>query len=151
MLARRLLLCLFALALAGCLTLQQRFTNAADEIITLINMGKADELTAMTGIPFLLDSEIILLPEDMAVFWKDVLEAGFTVEKPLLIESYQTDDKTYREFGDNMDVESYFQKYVSKDAHIVVIETGKSTIFLIMDRTRQKETKLIGFKGPVGS
>ena len=150
-LAKSAALCLVAILFAGCLSLEQRYANAAEEVISLINSGNTEKLAEMTATPFLLDAEIILLPDDMKGFWRSIFEAGFSIDNAALTASYEIDEKTHKEFGKSLEVESFFRKYVSKDGHIVVVATGDAKILLIMDRTKKKETKLIGFKGPVQS
>ena len=143
--------CLVVILFAGCLSLEQRVSSAAEEVISLINSGNSEQLAGMTATPFLLDEEIILLSDDMRGFWQNIVEAGFSIDNAALTATYEIDDKSFKEFGKGLEVESFFQKYVSKDGHIVVVETEDVKILLIMDRTKKKETKLIGFRGPVQS
>ena len=149
MLVKHLILFLLVFSLLGCLTLEQRYTNTANDVVRFINGGKAEELTAITQTPFLLDGEIILLREDVAEFWKGILEAGFQIERPILIDTFETDKETFQKFARTMEVESYFEKYVTKNGHVVVVETEIFQLFLVMDSTKQGKTKIIGFKGPV--
>jgi hypothetical protein len=145
---KKIVLFLVVISLIGCVSLQQQYYNSAEDVIGLINDGKADELSSMTQTPFLLDGEIIILDNDMKDFWKNILKAGFRVKNPTIVEPYPVGEDTYKEFAKTMEVESYFKKYVSKKGHVIVVETEKFKLLLIMDKTKKNKTKIIGFKGP---
>lgn len=145
---KKITLFLIVIALVGCVSLQQQYHNAADDVIDLINDGKADELSDMTQTPFLLDGEIVILDNDMKDFWQNIIKAGFGVKNPSIVEPYPVGENTFKEFAKTMEVESYFKKYISEKGHVVVVETDKFKLLLIMDKAKKNKTKIIGFKGP---
>lgn len=139
---------LIAIVLVGCVSLQQQYYNAADDVVDLINDGKAEELSEMTQTPFLLDGEIVILDNDIKGFWQNIIKAGFRVQNPSIIDPYPVNENTFKEFANTMEVESYFKKYISKKGHVVVVETDKFKLLLVMDKAKKNKTKIIGFKGP---
>ncbi len=138
-----------ALVLSGCVSLQQQYANSAEEIVELINDGEAKELYQMSRTPFLLDGEIIILDNDVRDLWKTITAHGARVKNLVLVEAYPVEDKTYRRFADTFEVESYFKNYVSDEGHVVIVETEEFRLFLLMDKNKKGDKKLIGMKGPV--
>ena len=147
--SKGLFLFLLILLFLGCLTLEQRYSSTTEDIIQLINSGQSDSLSAMTDIPFLLDGEILLLQKDTTDFWQTIVQAGFTIPNPQLIEVFSIDDTAFTYFAETMEVESFFKKYASENSHIAIIETADIKILLLLKRTKTKEMKLIGFRGPI--
>ena len=146
---RILFLSAVAVGLTGCLSLEQRFTNTAENVVKLINAGDAETLSEMTRTPFILDGEILLLEQDTSGFWRDIAAAGFRIANPSLIEVFPVDDSSFKQFGGSMEVETFFKKYVSEKGNVVIIETENTTIWFLFEMTKQKKTKLLGFKGPI--
>ena len=118
-------------------------------MVALINDGKADELYAMTQTPFLLDGEIVVLDNDMRDLWETITSGGAKVSNLVLVESYPVEENTYKRFADTFEVKSYFERYVSKDGHVVIVETEDLRLFFLMDKTKKGAKKLIGLKGPM--
>jgi hypothetical protein len=144
------LILLVAIAISvGCVSLQTRFTNAGEQIVALINTGEVEKLGEMTQTPFLLDGEIILLDEDMASFWRNIFEAGFRVNEPMIRESSAVGTDTYREFGETMEVSSFFEKYLSDRSHVVYVDTTSFSLVFLLDRARWGKVRILGFKGPI--
>ena len=148
-LCRILLLLTVVIVLSSCLSLEQRYTNAAENVIELINAGNVEALSDMTKTPFILDGEILLLAEDTTGFWRDITEAGFRIANPSLIEVFPVDSSTYEHFGGSMEVETFFKKYVSKKGNVAIVETEKASIWFLLEITNRKKTRLLGFKGPI--
>ena len=145
---KKIVILLVIAVLAGCITLEQRLSQAAENVIDMINEGQADDLADMTVTPFLLDGEIIILDQDMRDFWANIIEAGFEIGTPVLIESIPLQEDTFRQFAETKEVQSYFAKYVSEDCHVVIVETESMRFLFLMDRPEKKKSKIIGFKGP---
>ena len=146
---KKIALLLLVAVLAGCVSIEKRLSNAAEKVIDLIDDGNSEDLIAMTSTPFLLDGEIIILDQDIADFWVAIIAAGFNVGSPVLVETVQADEETFRQFAETKEVESYFQKYVTEECHLVIVETEEIRLILIMDRPDKKNSRIIGLKGPI--
>lgn len=141
-----LLLCVFVVS---CASLQQkRYSNSTEQVIDLINRAQSGELSDITQTPFLLDSEIIILDRDMKDFWERITEAEFLIPNAFLMESSPVTRSTYKEFAPTMEAESFFEKYVTDKAYLVVVETETMRIKFLMDRVKLGTMRIIGMKGP---
>jgi hypothetical protein len=138
------------LALAGCASLQPaaRFERSADHVIELINSGRAADLASSSAVPFLLDGEILLLRSDVADFWRGVAGSGFKIGPQPTLHAVALDDRSFERFASTMEVRTFFSKYVSRQGSLVVVETGRSRILLLLDRGKWGRTLIVGFRGP---
>ncbi|HUV06925.1 MAG TPA: hypothetical protein VMX75_04295 [Spirochaetia bacterium] len=143
-----LLLTLTVVAVVGCVSLKQQYHDTAEDVIELINKGETEKLSEMTQTPFILDGEIIILKNDMASFWQNIVKADFKIEGPTVIEASPANEETYKRFAGTMEVETYFKKYLSDKGHVIVIETDRFMLLLLMDKTKKGKIRIIGFKGP---
>ncbi len=134
-------------ALATCATLQQD-QHRADKIAQLVNRGRVEELAAMSTVPFLLDQEILVLPQDVAYFWKSVVEAGYRLEEPKDERGSAVGPDSYREFRDSMEVRTFFKKYVKKGTRLLELRTGDGRRLLLLVRGGALSRRICGFKGP---
>ena len=72
------------LVLASCSTLQRMSDEqGAAWVAQQLNEGNAAELAAISSSPFLLDGEIIALPEDAVTFWEGLVKAGLKLDPEL--------------------------------------------------------------------
>jgi len=137
------------LALGSCATLQSsRDQRRVQGIAQLVNSGRAEELTAMSSVPFLLDQEILVLPRDVAFFWKSVLAAGYRLEEPKLERGGPVGPDSYRQFRDSMEVRTFFKKYLRKGTRLLELGTGDGRRVLLLVRTTAFSRAISGFKGP---
>jgi hypothetical protein len=138
-----------AIVLSSCASIQRaQDRGRVGRIAELINSGEAGKLAAMSGVPFLLDQEIIPLQDDIAGFWKDVVKAGFRVESPALEKGSPVSADSYRAFADTLEAKAFFSRYVKKGARVLELSTsGGRTIILLVRDTLFSRT-LYGFKGP---
>ena len=143
-----LLLTLTVVAVVGCVSLKQQYHDTAEDVIELINKGETEKLSEMTQTPFILDGEIIILKNDMASFWQNIVKADFKIKDPTVIEASPANEETYKHFAGTMEVETYFKKYLSDKGHVIVIETDRFMLLLLMDKTKKGKIRIIGFKGP---
>jgi hypothetical protein len=134
-------------ALATCATLQQD-QHRADKIAQLVNSGRAEELAAMSTVPFLLDQEILVLPQDVAYFWKSVLAAGYKLEEPKVERGSTVGPDSYREFRDSMEMRTFFKKYIKKGTRLLELKTGDGLRVLLLVRYGALSRRISGFKGP---
>ena len=134
-------------ALATCATLQQD-ERRMESIARLVNAGQAEKLAAMSTVPFLLDQEILVLPQDVAYFWKSILAAGYRLEEPQVERGSAVGPESYREFRDSMEVRTFFKKYVKKGTRLLELKTGDRQRVLLLVRSSAFSRRISGFKGP---
>jgi hypothetical protein len=134
--------------LASCSTLQRMSDDkGAAWVAQRLNEGYAAELAAISSSPFLLDGEIIALPEDTATFWEGVAKAGLRLD-PELSRAVTVGVDTWREFGSSREVRVFFQKYVAEGARLFELPTMNGRHVLILYRSSWGSRMLFGFKGP---
>ena len=137
-------------ALASCTTLQRMSDEKGAAWVTRqLNEGNAAELSEVSASPFLLDGEIIALPEDTTVFWDGMVKAGLKLDPELSrAVPVEIDGGTWREFGSTRDVQVFFGKYVKEGARLFELSTGNGRRVLVLYRSSWGSRKLYGFKGP---
>jgi len=136
--------------LASCASLQRsRDQGNVETVASLINEGRADTLTAMSSVPFLIDGEIVTLKPDIASFWTGIVKAGFKVEGAVLTQAAPLAPASYTQFADSMEVKAFFAQYVKKGARLLEMGTSQSgkKILLLFGDTSPRKT-IYGFKGP---
>jgi hypothetical protein len=149
---KKTLLLLLCITVLSCATLQQkRFAGSVEDVIEYINAGQASELSNISQTPFLLDAEIILLKEDVMEFWGQIVKVGFQIQEYQSIASVPITSTTYKDFADTMEVQSFFEKYISKRAYLVTVKTDHFSVYFITDRVAFGEIKILGMKGPEAS
>ena len=142
-------LLLAAILLASCASIQRSEDEGNIERVSkLINTGQAEQLAAMTELPFLLDQEIIVLEKDMMTFWSTIVEVGFQVEEPLLERGEKIDADSYKEFYDSMEVRTFFDKYLHKQSRLLELKTDTDQRILLLVTDTLFTRKIHGFKGP---
>ena len=145
---KRLMTLMLCAAVVGCATFSaKRYERATDTIVSMINAGDADGLAELSQTPFLLDGELIMLPQDVATFWQNVVGAGFRVESMSDLSAQPLDGGSYSQFADTMEVQTFFEKYVSDIGSVVVLRTEAFQLLLLLDRDGATTT-IVGFKGP---
>lgn len=140
---------LLLLVFSSCASLRvARDERNVNRIAARINGRDAGALERMSEVPFLLDQEIVLLPQDVAGFWRNALQAGFTVNDPRLREGRPLEEETYRRFADSMEVRTFFRKYLPKGTRLLELETGDGRRMLLLVKKRLFSTRIHGLKGP---
>ena len=146
---RKLLAVCLCLALAACATFApRRYERATEQIIALVNSGRAAELAQLSRTPFLLDGELLLLGSDVAAFWHDVSKAGFKIDPSASVTAVPVDSRTFARFASTMEVKTFFESHVSTKGSLVVLDAGKTRILLLLERGKGGRTVIVGFKGP---
>jgi hypothetical protein len=136
------------LLFASCSTMQRMSDEkGAAWVAQQLNDGNAAELAVISSSPFLLDGEIIALPEDTAVFWNGLAKAGVKLD-PELSQALAVGADTWREFGSTRDVQVFFGKYVAEGARLFELPTANGRRVLVLYRSSWGSRKLYGFKGP---
>jgi len=120
-------------------------------VACLVNAGRASKLASLSASPFLLDGEIIALPEDTAAFWKGLVRAKLKLE-PEVSRILTVDAETWREFGSTRDVQVFFQvlvkSHVEAGSRLFEFSTADGRRVLILYWASPESVRLYGFKGP---
>jgi hypothetical protein len=140
--------CAALFTLVSCATLQRN----ADEgfvrnVAGLVNAGNATALSSLSEVPFLVDGEIVPLPEDVASFWSTAVKAGFRIDAAALDSGTPVDAESWRAFADTAEVRFWFSRY-AKDARVIALTMTGGRHALLVARPSWFSWKLLGFKGP---
>lgn len=136
------------LAFASCASLQRMSDErGAAWVAAAVNAGDAAALAAASASPFLLDGEIVALPEDTAAFWAGVVKAGVKFA-PDLVRAVEIGAETWREFASTRDVRLFFEKHVADGARLFELPTADGRRALVLYRASWGRHSLFGFKGP---
>lgn len=134
--------------LASCSTLPRTTDEGGIAyVVCLVNTGRASKLASLSASPFLLDGEIIALPDDTAAFWEGFIRAKLKLE-PDGARALPVGSETWREFGSTRDVQVFFQRHVEAGSRQFEIPTTDGRRVLILYWSSQKSVRLYGFKGP---
>jgi len=138
-----------ALALVSCASFQRsRDGDAARRVTALVNAGQAERLAAMSAIPFLVDGEIVLLPDDVDSFWNGIAKAGLRAQASVPGQGSTVGPESYKDFADTMEVRVFFEKYVKKGARILTVNAIPGGDILLIVAPECLSWKIIGWKGP---
>ena len=136
------------ITLASCTTLQRMSDEkGAAWVAQQLNDGNTAELAAISSSPFLLDGEIIALPEDTASFWNGMAKSGVKLDAELS-RSLEVGTDSWREFGSSREVMVFFGKYVKDGARLFELPTESGRCVLVLYSSSWGTRKLYGFKGP---
>jgi hypothetical protein len=140
------IICLFAIS-CGTIPFNQNESNIL-KLVTLINQGPAQKLSSISNTPFILDAEIIVLPDDILTMWENLQQAGFKIIAPQIVDIEPVNEKSYREFTKSWEVESFFKNYVADDAVLVHLDADNGQFIFILGQEIEGYTQILGFKGP---
>lgn len=134
--------------LASCSTLPRTTDEGgAAYVACLVNAGRASKLASLSASPFLLDGEILALPDDTAAFWEGFILAKLKLE-PDGARALPAGSEAWREFGSTRDVQVFFQKHVEAGSRLFELPTADGRRVLIIYWASPKSVRLYGFKGP---
>jgi hypothetical protein len=139
-----------ALILILSLTACPTFTVTEDEaakVIALINAGDADTLASITAVPFLLDGEIIALEGDALILWKNLKEAGVTMNNARIESLTALREDDWQKFSSSWEVSVFFKKYVPKGTKLAEIDSDSGKFLLLLDGKKLGRASIIGLKG----
>jgi len=102
----------------------------------------------MSAVPFLLDQEIVVLPQDVAAFWDTIAAVGFQVTEPALETGEPVGPDSYKLFYDSFEVRTYFKKYLKPNARLLTLSVHGGQRLLLLVRDRFGRRTVYGFKGP---
>jgi hypothetical protein len=135
------------LLLGACVTFKVD-EDQVTKIIKLINSGDTDKLARVTRVPFLLDGEIIALQDDAGLLWKNLAQAGFTLQNAALADLIPVKEDTYKLFADTWEVEVFFKKYVPPKSMVAQIKADNGDFLLLLDGEKKGYAQILGIKGP---
>lgn len=128
------LACAAAAVLFGaCASVQ--FVQRDEDILALtelINRGDNEMLSSLSETPFLFDGETIMLKGDVQSLWRNLSDAGFTLQRPVVEKIEDLNEESYRVFGKSLDVEAYFGKYLPETAKLAYVGSeAYSVVFIV--------------------
>jgi hypothetical protein len=123
--------CLAALA-SSCASLVTVNENEVDKVVALVRAGDAARLEKLTALPFLLDGEIIALPGDAGVLWRNLKAAGVTLAGTKLVRLTPATGDAYKLFADTWEVSVFFKKYVPSNGMIAEIRSDSGAYLLLL-------------------
>jgi hypothetical protein len=137
---------LFSLTLTACATFVVTEKEAA-QVIALINRGDAETLASITATPFLLDGEIIALPGDALILWKNLKEAGVNMANAKIVSLTPLRPDDWQRFSSSWEVSVFFKKYVPKNTKLAEIDSDSGKFLLLLGGEKLKRAGIIGIKG----
>ena len=141
---------LILIALSSCTTMKAvPKDKAIERFIELYNSGDTARMTEMTSVPMLIDGEIVARTDDADFFWNRLAGAGFSFEGSNSFVTEPVDEKAKLLFGDTMEVETFFTKYVPDTAVIVRVKGPGGDFILLLSGRKGKYPFIFGFTGPL--
>ncbi|MBN2354165.1 MAG: hypothetical protein JXD23_16470 [Spirochaetales bacterium] len=121
-----------ALAAFSCESLVKVDENEVDKVVALVRAGDAARLEKLTALPFLLDGEIIALPGDAGILWRNLKAAGVTLAGTRLVRLTPAGGDAYKLFADTWEVSVFFKKYVPPNGMIAEIRSDSGAYLLLL-------------------
>lgn len=118
-------------------------------LIDVINEGNAELMVEHSARPFLFDSEIVPLANDVYVLWSNAFNAGFSLPNATIVSLDVVDAETYTRYRDAVEVETYFQRTVPEGATVARIRAQNGTFELILGDERNGLPAVYGLRGPL--
>lgn len=136
------------IALSACSTITPAGDEDAIAVIELLNSEKKAELTAISADSFLLDAEILHGSALTKALWSGLIDAGFKLDSPVIIERRLPASEDKELFGNSIEVETYFTKYVAADSMLFIIGSETAEIALILSPAEDGSSMISAFGGP---
>ncbi len=140
---------LILLVFASCMTPPAQNEEAVLNVLIMLENGEGAKLIEHTHTPFLLDAEIIESDVDMQSFWTLLADRGFAFPAPQIISLTEVTAESAALFGDTMEVQAFFTRYVPEDAAIAEVETNGTRYRFIFAGKLNGLPRLYGWKGPL--
>ena len=146
-----LLKILILLAIAGlfvsCSTLGAGYYEDSGLIVAnQLNKGMHESLTEDSVYPFVFEQEILASGSQVKMLWEGLVKAGYYVENPSVAMNQPVSDKDSLLFAESWEVKSYFEKYVSEEDRLILIEGDNTSFYLILRRNNKESYSIIGWK-----
>ena len=81
------------------------------KLVDLINKGQVNEVEGLAQVPFALDMETLYLESDVATYWNNLHEAGFTMTGPRVESVEHVSDNSWQAFADSYDMKNFFSAF----------------------------------------
>ncbi|MFP4642809.1 MAG: hypothetical protein ACLFM0_00485 [Spirochaetales bacterium] len=120
-----------------------------EELVDVVNELDADRMLEQSARPFLFDSEIIELSNDVYVMWRSVYNSGFSLPNAGIESIREVDSETWRDYGDNLEMRAYFERHLPEDATIARVRAQQASFDLILGDEQNGLPKVYGLKGPL--
>ncbi|HOF84261.1 MAG TPA: hypothetical protein PLP41_00920 [Treponemataceae bacterium] len=119
------------------------------KLVDLINEGQVTEVEGLAQVPFALDTETLYLESDVATYWNNLHEAGFTMTGPRVESVEHVSENSWQAFADSYDMKNFFARYTGEDTSLVTLKTGEGTFYLLLERKLRGYPRIRGIKGPI--
>ena len=147
---RSLALGILLSVLGACATVPPaRNEDRVGDLIEVINELDADRMLAQSGRPFLLDSEIVPMANDVYIMWRNIFNAGFSMPNAQIQSLEPVNAETYTRYGDGEELRAYFQRVLPDDAAIARIRAQHGTFELILGDQHNGMPAVYGLRGPL--
>ena len=123
--------------------------DRVEELIDVINELDADRMLAQSGRPFLFDSEIVPMANDVYIMWRNIYNAGFSMPNAQIESLEPVNAETYTRYGDGDEMRAYFQRALPDDAAIARIRAQHGTFELILGDQHNGMPAVYGLRGPL--
>jgi len=120
--------------------------KSVEKVVDLFNRGETEKLSDLSQKPFLFDGEIILMQQDLDIFYGNLTNAGFVIDDYSIASLDRVDDDTYKNFAETMEVEVFFNKYIESSAVVATIKAKNGTFLLLLDGRKGLYPLIHGFK-----
>jgi hypothetical protein len=117
-------------------------------LVDAINNGEA-AAKELAEAPFLFDGEIVLLQNHLTVLWKNLHMAGFRMHDAAIVRNELITENSWREFGDTMDVRTFFGKYLDENTSLVEIKARNGNYIFLLNKEVNGYPRIQGFKGGI--
>ena len=136
--------------LASCATMEAvPKDKSIHRFVELFNTGNPALITEMTAVPMLIDGEIVARSSDADFFWSRLDELGFRLDANTEYTVEPVSEQSRLLFGDTMEIQTFFAKYVPDTAVIVRISGSGGNFILLLSGRKGKYPYIFGFTGPL--
>lgn len=138
----------FIVLICGCATLGARFaTKDVAKAVELINSQDAAALSLHSGKQFIFDGEILLRSADIHAVWSNLSDSGFSFINPFIVETFASDETTYRIFSDSEEMRILFDRYIPAGSTVGKIATDDGTYHLLLGSRSGGYPAILGITG----
>ena len=115
-------------------------------IANQLNKGMHESLTTDSDYPFVFEQEILASGSQVKSLWEGLVKAGYYVENPSVALNQPVTDKDFQLFAQSWEIKSYFEKYISNEDRLLLIEGDNTSFYLILRRNKKDSYRIIGWK-----
>ena len=115
-------------------------------IANQLNKGMHESLSEDSDYPFVFEQEILASSSQVKMLWEGLVKAGYYVENPTVTINEPVSDKDSLLFAESWEIRSYFEKYLTDDDRLLLINGDNSSFYIILRRNDKDSYKIIGWK-----